>query len=75
MNDGFYRGDLSSFELRSYIPDYSEGFRDRKDERTAFYLTHIHKNKLIECTACSGYKYYCGGACGCCSGTGKTRQR
>lgn len=75
MNDGFYRGDLSTFQLRAFYPNGNSSFKQRKEERTAFYFEHVHGNKLKDCTACSGYKYYCGGACGWCDGTGKERQR
>jgi len=73
--DGFYTGDLSTFDLMRFYPDHSDSFREKKRKRTEFYFKHIHGKKLVQCTACSGYRYYCGGACGCCEGTGKTRQQ
>lgn len=71
----FYTGDMSTFELPKHYGDFNLSFRERKKKRTKFYIERIYKNKLIECTACSGYKYWCGYACGNCEGTGKQRQR
>ena len=50
-------------------------FEQRKQERRDYFYKWKYKNKLIECTACSGYRYYCGRPCGACNGTGKHRQR
>ncbi|AUR87547.1 heat shock protein DnaJ [Vibrio phage 1.101.O._10N.261.45.C6] len=49
-------------------------FHERKTERTEHYFRYEYKNKLITCTACSGYRYYCGNPCGFCEGTGKQRE-
>ena len=48
-------------------------FKDRKKERKEYYEKFVKGRKLVECTACSGYKYYCGRPCGSCDGTGKER--
>ena len=74
-NNGFYNGDLSAYGLRKYYPYGNENFRQRKLDRTNFNNALVYGNKLIQCCACSGSGYYCGGACGCCDGTGRERQR
>ena len=71
----FYTGELSTFDLPKYYPENGMNFHERKKARTDFYMSKIYKNKLIPCTSCSGYKYYCGDYCGWCEGTGKQRQR
>lgn len=73
MSD-FYYGDMSTFGIyKMFNPQGT--FHERKKERTEHYYKWEYKNRLVECTACSGYRYYCGGACGCCEGTGKQRQK
>jgi len=52
-----------------------DDYRKRKQERKEHYEKHVYKNKLVTCTACSGYCYYRGGNCGACDGTGKERER
>jgi hypothetical protein len=46
-------------------------FHERKQERKANYEKFVKGWKLVECGACSGSSYYCGGPCGACDGTGK----
>ena len=75
LEDGFYRGDMSTFQLPKHFSSMGNTFHERKKERTEFYIKYIYKNKLKQCTACSGYAYYCGHACGSCNGTGKERER
>lgn len=50
-------------------------YHKRKKERKEYYLKYVYKNKLKECTACSGSGHYCGDKCGWCKGTGKERER
>lgn len=52
-----------------------DDYQKRKQERKEHYLKYVYKNKLRECTACSGSGFYRGGSCGCCDGTGKERER
>lgn len=73
--DGFYTGDMSTYDIPKFFGSSSDSFKERKLKRTEFYFDRVYKNKLVQCTACSGYRYYCGHACGCCDGTGKMRQR
>jgi DnaJ-class molecular chaperone len=50
-------------------------YQRRKRERTEYYLKYGHKNKLVTCPSCSGFKSYKNGKCGMCNGTGKVRER
>lgn len=57
-------------------------FKERKDKRTKYFFDYVYKNKLVECTACSGSGWYdsCDSKgrsiqCGGCDGLGRNRQR
>jgi len=57
---------------------YGKSWRERKSERTAWFFTNIYKNKLELCIACNGSGCYDNDGsppCGCCNGTGKSRER
>ena len=73
-SDGAYTGNMAVFQLPHCYPD-SGTFAERKAQRTEFFQKYLYQNKLKECTACSGYSYYCGHPCGSCEGTGKERER
>ena len=52
-------------------------FHERKKQRTEYYLRHVYKHKLVDCTACNGSGYYDHNGspeCGACDGTGKERK-
>jgi len=54
-----------------------DDYRARKAERVARHKA-LHGLKMETCTACSGsgvYDIHGSPTCGCCNGTGKTRQR
>ncbi len=53
-------------------------FLERKAERIAHFEQYVRGWKLVKCTACNGSGYYDNDGspdCGCCDGTGKTRQK
>lgn len=69
---------MSDIGLMKCFTYWGDSFHERKRQRTEHYFKWVHKNKLETCTACNGSGYYDHNGspdCGCCDGTGKTRER
>jgi len=60
--------------------DLSNGYFERKRQRTEWFFKYLYKKKMVTCTACNGSGYYDNTVygrtpkCSSCDGTGKERQ-